>query len=140
MTIKRTTLVSSLMLALALQAVSIQSAAALSSRFQNISSDERLLEAIVGKTLTSRDYTLSLNADYSYEGSYQGNRLLGKWFLYANEAICLDRGDVVHCFAPSVDVVDGMSVHLERPTIMRNSLYFSGHPFPNVWGRYSISQ
>lgn len=139
MTIKNPTLVSSLLLALSLQTVSIQSATAANTRFSKIASHESLLENMVGRTLTSRNYSLTINADYTLDGSYRGEKMMGKWLFVSNEAICFDMATSVHCVAPSVDVNDSSSIRFDRPETVRNTLYWR-NPYPNLWGEYTVSQ
>ena len=138
MIIKRTTLVSTLLLTLAVQFVSVQSVRASESRFQRIANNEGLLENIVGKTLTSRNYSITINADYTMEGTYQGNRMRGRWMFVSNEAICFDMVTSMHCVAPSIGVGDIATVRFERPSKVSNRFYFN-NPYPNLLGEYSVT-
>jgi len=139
MIIKHTTLTASLVLALALQAATVQPLAASDSRFEKVTNESDLLDVLVGKTLTSRDYIFTLNADYSLEGSYEGRPIRGKWMFILNDAICFDFQTSVHCGTPMVNSGDVTSVRFERSAKVRNRLYFS-NPYPNLLDQYSVSQ
>ena len=139
MIIKRTTLTTSLVLALAFQSATIQPVAASDARFQKVTSEAELLDTLVGRTLTSRDYTFRLNADFTFEGSNQGKQISGRWMYVSNDAICFDFATSVHCVTPSVSSEDITSVRLERSTKVRNRFYFS-NPYPNLMAQYSVSQ
>ena len=139
MNIKHTTLTASLALSLALQAASVQPLAASNLRFEKVINEAVLVSALVGKTLNSRDYTFTLNADYSFEGSYQDRPIRGRWMYVSNDAICFDFSSSVHCGTPMINSGDVTSVRFERSAKVRNRLYFS-NPYPNLLAEYSISQ
>ncbi len=139
MIIKHTTLTASLVLALALQAATVQPLAASDSRFEKVTNESDLLDVLVGKTLSSRDYTFTLNADYSFEGYYQDRPIRGRWMYVSNDAICFDFATSVHCGAPMANSGDVTSVRFERSSKVRNRLYFS-NPYPNLLAEYSVSQ
>ncbi|MCF6271642.1 MAG: hypothetical protein L3J37_00415 [Rhodobacteraceae bacterium] len=138
MNIKRTTLASSLLLALALQAVSIQPVAAGDSRFQEVTSYENFLDTFIGKTITSRYYSLTLNADYTLDGYFRGQRMRGKWLFVSNEELCFDMATSIHCVTPRVKAGDATAVRFNRPVASRNPLYLR-NPYPNLWGVYVVT-
>ena len=139
MTIKRTKLAFSLAFALTAQAVTTQPLAASAASYQNLSSEAEVVAALAGKTLISDQYTLRLNADYSFEGSYQGRPMHGRWTFVSGGAVCLDMSTTVHCGALKVSDVDANKVRFERSAKVRNRLYLR-NPYPNLLAQYDIVQ
>jgi len=139
MTIKRTKLAVSLVLALTAQAVTTQPLAASAVSYQNLSSVTEVIAALAGKTLNSDQYTLRLNADYSFEGSYQGRPMNGRWMFVSGSGVCLDMLSTVHCGALKVNTVDATKVRFERSAKFRNRLYWP-NPYPNLLAQYDIAQ
>jgi len=139
MNIKRTKLAVSLALALTTQAVTTQPLAASAASYQNFSSVAEVIAALAGKTLISDQYSLRLNADYSFEGSYQDRPMNGRWMFVSGGAVCLDMLSSVHCGALKVNTVDASKVRFERSAKVRNRLYWP-NPYPNLLAQYDIAQ
>jgi len=138
MSFKSKKLAALLAFSLAIQAATFQPLAASPASYRTLSSEAEIVSALAGKTLTSRQYTLILNADFSFEGSYQGRPMFGNWMYLSTGAICLDMYTSVHCMTPGIKEGDVTSVRFERNRNTRNRMYFP-NPYPNLWVQYTVS-
>lgn len=138
MTYKSKKLAALLAFSLAMQAATFQPLAASAVGYRTLSSEAEVITALAGKTLTSSHYTLKLNADFSFEGSYQGRPMFGKWMFVSTGAICLDMYTSIYCRTPKIMVGDITNVRFERDRNTRNRVYFP-NPYPNLWAQYTMS-
>ncbi|MCF6306164.1 MAG: hypothetical protein L3J33_12440 [Rhodobacteraceae bacterium] len=128
-----------LALVLTIQAVAFQPLAASPTGYQTFSDEAAIIDALAGKALTSRQYTLTLNADLTFEGLYQGQPMRGRWMFIANSVICLDMYTSVHCRVPMIKSGNVTSIRFEKDSDYRQRMYFP-NPYPNLWAQYTVSQ